>query len=222
MLFSRHLQKVRRPRQTDGDAACSMLGDTLITDPCQEVTRSIAVFAPARTVWPWLAQMMRGAGMYGWPRLESDSCRSADCLLRELPPPQVGDRLGDVLELVTLDAQSELVWRARPGVGVLDFTIDDLTLDYQVCALGRKRSRLLARVRASCHLLTMQVCTHMVDVIDFALPYHQLLRIKELAEADDGDEIVKSPGSAHIVQHQTVPFRPLGTNDNATAQRAPH
>ena len=131
-----------------------MLGDERIFQPSQEVTQTTDICAPSGRVWRWLAQMMRGAGLYGWPALESANCRSADYLLQDLPPPRVGDRVGDIFALVAVEPQAELVWQTCNGLQVLGLPLKHLTLDYRLTPLESHGVRLTTRLRVFCPVLT--------------------------------------------------------------------
>ena len=51
---------------TMDDLHLHMLGDDLITGPARTLTRATNVDAAPDDAWPWVAQLMRGAGVYGW------------------------------------------------------------------------------------------------------------------------------------------------------------
>ncbi len=85
------------------EASCPMPGDELLPEATEVRMRGIEIQVEPEQLWPWLGQMMRGGGIYGWARLESPTCRSADHLLDGLPPPASGDRLGTMLELAVVE-----------------------------------------------------------------------------------------------------------------------
>jgi hypothetical protein len=78
---------------TDQEVGRAMPGDDLIPDAAS-TTRAISIAAPAKQVWPWLAQLGFGrAGWYSYDWIDNDSQPSADRILPELQPLQVGDQI---------------------------------------------------------------------------------------------------------------------------------
>ena len=170
----------------------------------------MAIAAGPETVWPWLAQMLRGAGPYGWPRLETTACRSAEHLLPGLPKVRVGDRVGDLFELAGVVSMQELVWRACPGLRVLDVSFDGLTLDYLVEKDKPQTSQLIVRMRALLPCVTAPLRRHISQVLDFILPLHQLTRIKNLAELIGSSRQVGKLSRPCSCRHQAAAFLAAG------------
>ncbi|MHC4784362.1 MAG: hypothetical protein ACYTE6_00205 [Planctomycetota bacterium] len=160
-----------------------MLGDRLVPGPDRVIMRAADIDQEAEAVWPWLAQMMRGGGIYGWPALETARCRSADYLLDELAPPRVGDRAGTALEVAIVDPPREIVWNAPAGMELLGFHLRAQSIDYLLRPDLRGGCRLVVRLRGSCERLTSQVRGYLCELVDFLLPAHQVETLRGNVES---------------------------------------
>ena len=105
---------------TAAERAASMPGDAYFAGGPRAfvaMTRAVDFAAPPATVWPWLAQLGRGAGWYSHNRLDNGGRESAHHLVSWIPPPRLGDAsaIGYLRHLVP---GSELCWWA-PGVPFL-------------------------------------------------------------------------------------------------------
>lgn len=192
---------------TKNDRHLHMLGDDLITGPALTLTRASNIDAAPDDVWPWVAQMMRGAGVYGWKVLETPAHRSADYLLTHLGAPEIGDRVGDVLEIARVNTPREIVWRASGGVDLLGLHVTALTLDYLLQSTPRRRSRIVVRMRGSCRQLTNQVCSYLSEVLDFVLPASQLATLKDHIETYEQRLAVGDINRSRVQLHQAVESR---------------
>ncbi|MHC4217388.1 MAG: hypothetical protein ACYSU7_02925 [Planctomycetota bacterium] len=181
-LISARYRSIPAAGVSDAERRLRMLGDELLTRPTCVYTRVVGIGLEPGAVWPWLAQMMRGGGVYGWPALETARCRSADYLLDGLAAPQVGDHLGDVLEVAAVDPPREIVWQAPEGLEILGFNLRALTLDYLLRPDDDGGCRLLVRMSGCCDRLTSQVRGYLCELVDFLLPAHQVETIQRLAE----------------------------------------
>ncbi len=79
---------------TPEECSMQMPGDEYFTgDPRAFVamTRAVTINAPPETVWPWLAQMGRGAGWYSVDRLDNGGKTSARHIVSWIPTPREGD-----------------------------------------------------------------------------------------------------------------------------------
>lgn len=79
---------------TQEECAGLMPGDSFLEGgPATRVrmTRAVSIAAPPEVVWPWLAQMGRGAGFYSIDRLDNGGKRSADHIVSWIPTPRLGD-----------------------------------------------------------------------------------------------------------------------------------
>ena len=73
------------------------------------MTRAQSIRARPETVWPWLAQLGRGAGWYSFDRLDNGGKGSARHIVSWIPEPQVGDASA-VGYLRYLEPGRALVW----------------------------------------------------------------------------------------------------------------
>jgi hypothetical protein len=160
-----------------------MLGDPWHCEASHVSTHAIPIARSAALVWPWLAQMMRGAGIQGWPKLETPRCRSADYLVAGLGAPRVGERLCDVLGIVAVEPGHEIVWQSLEPLHVTGVPVERLTLDYRLDAIATGTCQMRARLRASLGVQGPSIASHLVELIEAILPVHQLARIKECSEA---------------------------------------
>jgi hypothetical protein len=177
------------------DSDDAMLGDSWDREASHVSTHGIAIARSATLVWPWLAQMMRGAGIQGWPKLETARCRSADYLVAGLGAPRVGERLCDVLGIVAVNPGHEIVWQSLATLDVTGVPVERLTLDYRVDAIASGTCQMRVRLRASLGEHTPSMASHLVALIDAILPLHQLARIKGCSEATSASGI-----SAHAAR----------------------
>ena len=108
------------------------------------MTRAISIEAPPAAVWPWLAQMGRGAGWYSYDRLDNGGHASARHIVRWIPEPRVGDATA-IGYLRHLEQGRELVWWSKdtPFLGARTWS----AWQYRVVAEG-DGARLLMRVDA--------------------------------------------------------------------------
>lgn len=118
---------------TAAEAAAPLPGDELLSDADGVSTRAIGISAPARDVWPWLAQMgpepRGGAYTYDWiENLLGLHMHSADRVLPEFQDPQVGEtiRLGaNEMRLQRVEPERVLAWRSQDGNWVWTFVVSE-------------------------------------------------------------------------------------------------
>jgi hypothetical protein len=199
----------------------SMLGDKLLAGACETATHAAELAAPAERVWPWLAQLMRGAGIYGWSTLESPRCRSADHLLSGLPLPRLGDQVGQCLILAGLEPGSEIVWVASEPVRLLGHELSGLSLDYAIrpTTEGAGDSCLVARLRFASPGMTEQVSSLIRSTLEVLLIGTQMQRLRETihnfeASQEDGHTPARSPS-----RHQLAAFKPALLAGALTSRR---
>jgi hypothetical protein len=207
-LINARYRPVPAVNVTDDERSQPMLGDPLLVVSMRRRMRAVDIAAGADAVWPWLAQMMRGGGIYGWPALETNRCRSADYLLEVLAPPRVGDRLGDVLQVADVEPNREIVWHAPAGFELLGFQVQALTVDYRIEPGAAGRCRLVARLGALCEQLTSQVRGYLGEVVDFLLPAFQLDTIRRHVESYSQREAAGAVNRDTVGRHQALLLRP--------------
>ena len=160
----------------------SLPGDShLEGEPAARVamTRAVSLAAPPDEVWPWLAQLGRGAGWYSYDRLDNGSQDSARHLVSWVPPPQLGDATA-IGYLRHLDTGRALTWWL-PGERLLGHTLR-MVFDVHLAPEG-DGSRLIARVSGDVTGSWGRPMTLGFKVIDSIMARRQLLGLKKCVEA---------------------------------------
>ena len=173
-----HVLAVRRVRwwgASPEDRARPLPGDDMVPRPVLTSTRAIAVNAPAREVWPWLAQIGQDrAGFYSLRRLENlVGCRMPDT---DRIHPEWQDRaVGDPLPIhprMSLPVRHFVPGEAiaAQGWGTVAVVPD-----------GEDRSRVLMRNRVAASPLAL---AHLLFEVPHAVMEIAMLRgIRRRAEA---------------------------------------
>jgi hypothetical protein len=134
---------------TDAEAAARLAGDELLENADDVSTRAIEIHAPARAVWPWLAQMgpspRGGAYTYDWiENLLGLDMHTADTVLPEFQHPAVGDTVGfgsNQLRLERVEPGSVLAWRSEDGNWVWTFVLREHNGSTRLISRNRFRLR---------------------------------------------------------------------------------
>ena len=167
---------------TPAECARPMTGDAYLKGgPAARVsmTRAISINQPPEVVWPWLAQLGRGAGYYSIDRLDNGGKTSARHLVSWIPAPQLGDAAA-IGYLRYLEPGRELVW----WLGGLDFLgtrfrmVNDLLV-----TPGDRGSRLVIRISGDAAGPIARLALGFFQVIDTIMARRQLLGLKERVEA---------------------------------------
>jgi len=167
---------------TPAERSMKMPGDDFFTDRGPSfvaMTRAVSIAAPPETVWPWLAQLGRGAGWYSYDLLDNGSLKSAEHIVSWIPPIQLGDAspIGYVRRPVD---GSEITWWAS---GVRFFGADArLTVDIRLHP-ENDGSRLVIRMSADATGAMARPALWVFMFIDSIMATRQLLGIKERVEA---------------------------------------
>jgi hypothetical protein len=133
---------------TPVEARSVLPGDELLAVASGMSTRAIDIDAPARAVWPWLAQMgpspRGGAYTYDWiENLLGLDMHSAEGILPEFQDPRVGDTISfgsNRLRLERCEPEQVLAWRSEDGNWVWTFVLEEH--DGSTRLLSRNRFRL--------------------------------------------------------------------------------
>jgi hypothetical protein len=203
--------RFKRPPAPDiTDADVELVTDTSDFVPGADhvMTRTAEIAAPVEDVWPWLSQLMRGGGFYGWRLLEKPGCFSAEYLLPDLREPRVGDRVGGLLELAAVEPHRRLVWRARGPVRFLDATISVLNLSYLLASADGERTRLVIRTHGACVGTTRPIAHYVFEALDFILAAHQAVRLKNCVERTRSREPDTTATAGGRARHQHGAFEP--------------
>jgi hypothetical protein len=141
-------------------------------------TRAITIAAPPERVWPWLAQLGRGAGWYSIDWLDNGRRTSAWHLVSWIPDPRPGDATA-IGYLRHIDQGSSLAWWVD-GVRFLGARAC-LVSSYVVRAEGAG-TRLVSRMSASTSGPTALVATWVFQLIDSIMATRQLIGIRQRVE----------------------------------------
>jgi hypothetical protein len=143
------------------------------------MTRAISIEAPPDIVWPWLAQLGRGAGFYSLDRLDPAGRMSARHIISWVPAPRLGDAsaIGYLREITPGSAISWWV----PGVrffGAFARLVTDIRLRPR-----EQGSRLVIRMSADAKGPMAQSALWVFRLIDSIMACTQLRRLKDRVEA---------------------------------------
>ena len=193
---------------TDEECSMPMAGDEYLAGgPSAKavMTRSVTIEAPPETVWPWLAQLGRGAGWYSYDLLDNGSKASACHIVSWVPPPQEGDAspIGYLRHIVP---GSELTWWT-PGLQFAG-SFARLVFDIRLRPDGR-RSRLTIRMSADAIEGAPWVAITVFRMIDGIMARRELLGIKERVErhgARDANPESPETGARDQYQHWEVVY----------------
>jgi len=167
---------------TPAECARRMTGDACLEGgPAARVsmTRAVSINKPPEVVWPWLAQLGRGAGWYSYEHLDNGGKTSARHLVSWVPEPQLGDASA-IGYLRYLEPGRELVWwlGGLQSWGARFRMVNDLLV-----MPGDGGSRLVIRISADAAGLIARPAIWFFQVIDTIMARRQLLGIKERVEA---------------------------------------
>jgi hypothetical protein len=142
------------------------------------MTRAVWVEAPAEQVWPWLAQLGRGAGWYSYDRLDNGGRLSARHLVSWVPEPRLGDAAA-IGYLRHIEPGRELAWWLK-GARFFGAYLRGVML-YRVIGDGA-RSRMVVRMQSDARGLLARPACWVYRIIDSIMARRQLLGIKECVE----------------------------------------
>ena len=143
------------------------------------MTRAISISVAPEVVWPWLAQMGRGAGWYSYDRLDNGGKISARHIVSWIPDPCVGDAAA-IGWLRDLEPGRALTWWL-PGdeaFGTAMRMVVDMRLDPQGTG-----SRLVVRVSGDATGAAGALAIRGFEAVDSIMATRQLRGIKARAEA---------------------------------------
>ncbi len=166
---------------TPEERAREMPGDRFFTDLSAArtvMTRAVDIAAPPELVWPWLAQLGRGAGFYSFDALDNGRRTSARHIVSWIPEPTLGDAttIGFVRDLTP--GRSVTWW--VPGVRFLG-ALARLTTDIDLRP-APSGSRLVIRMSADARGTTAHFAIALFRVIDSIMARKQLTNIRDRAE----------------------------------------
>lgn len=143
--------------------------DDFVASPVLQAWRGVCIEAPARAVWPWVAQIRLAPYSYDW--IDNRGRRSPR-ELAGLPEPQAGDRFtavgGHPLgQIVSVDPGRQLTG-----------TIMGAFMSYVLVPQGDNATRLLLKVTAR----SWRWAAPALSAGDLIMAWRQLLNLRELAE----------------------------------------
>ena len=142
------------------------------------MTRAVDIEAPAERVWPWIAQMGRGAGWYSYDRLDNGGRPSARHIVSWIPEPRLGDA-AVIGYLRHLEPGRELAWWIG-GTRFLGSRFRGIMF-YRVSG-DADRCRLLVRVQSDVAGPIARVACWLFRSIDGFMARRQMIGIRERAE----------------------------------------
>ncbi len=170
---------------TAEECALAMPGDAWLDGGPRarvRMTRAITIAAAPETVWPWLAQLGRGAGWCSYDRLDNGGRTSARHLVSWIPPPAPGDATA-LGFLRHLEPGRALAWWI-PGDRLLGATVRSV-MAYRVVQVG-DRTRLIERFSWDAAGVTGWAALRFFQVLDTIMARRQLLDLKERVELYGG------------------------------------
>ncbi len=186
---------------TPGERGRAMPGDQYLEcgPPARvAMTRAISIDAPPERVWPWIAQLGRGAGWYSIDWLDNGRKASARHIVSWIPEPQLGDAAA-IGYLRYLDSGRALAWWADGArfVGA------------QVClvtcfALSPEEggTRLISRMSADAAGPTAHIALLVFRIIDSIMACRQLLNIRARIHVSIGPTAPRSSETGALDQYQ--------------------
>ena len=178
-----------------------MPGDEYLEDgPAARVamTRAISIGAPPDVVWPWIAQLGRGAGWYSVDWLDNGRRSSASHIVSWIPEPQLGDATA-IGYLRHVDSGRSLAWWVD-GVSFAGAQ-SRLVTSYLVKSEGQG-SRLISRMSADATGLTAPVALLVFRVVDSIMASRQLIGIRDRVERFEKTARIREIQRPEIGQYQ--------------------
>lgn len=159
----------------------SMAGDEYLQGgPAARVamTRAVSIDAPPESVWPWIAQLGRGAGWYSIDWLDNGRRTSAQHIVSWIPQPRLGDA-NAIGYLRHIDAGRTLVWWVD-GVRFVGSRARLVTC-YELYP-ERQGTRLVSRMSADARGPGAPLALLVFRAIDSIMASRQLIGIRDRAE----------------------------------------
>jgi hypothetical protein len=167
---------------TADEQGAKMPGDAFFEDgPSRRLamTRAITINAAPEIIWPWLAQMGRGAGWYSYDWLDNGGKDSARHIVTWIPAPELGDA-SPIGYLRHLDQGRSMAW----WLGGLRFAgaTARLVVDISLTRTG-DQSRLVIRNSADASGVMASTALLIFRFIDSIMAIRQLVGIRNCVES---------------------------------------
>lgn len=158
-----------------------MPGDEYLEDGAARrvaMTRAISIGAPPERVWPWIAQLGRGAGFYSIDWLDNGRKPSAWHIVSWIPEPQEGDATA-IGYLRHIDSQRAMAWWVD---GVSFFGARSRLASSYLLQPEGPGTRLISRMSADATGLTARLALLVFRGVDSIMASRQLICIRRRAE----------------------------------------
>ncbi len=183
VVFGIHLvRKGESWGATPQERARAMPGDEYLEADVRfrlAMTRAVSIDATPERVWPWIAQLGRGAGWYSIDRLDNANRTSAQHLVSWIPEPQLGDATA-IGYLRHVDRGRSLVWWAD-GAGFIG-SRTRLVTSYVLEPEGLG-TRLVSRMSADATGMSAGLAMFVFRVVDSIMATRQLVGIRDRVES---------------------------------------
>lgn len=146
------------------------------------MTRGISIDASPDQVWPWIAQLGRGAGWYSFDWLDNGRRTSAQHIVSWIPEPAPGDATA-IGYLRGIEPGRSLTWWVDgvPFAGAPARLVSSFVLNRE-----GDRTRLVSRMSADASGLSAPLALFVFRVIDSIMARRQLLGIRMRADVGAG------------------------------------
>jgi len=187
---------------TTDERLSRMLGDAFLDGGSPRrvaMTRAITINASPEIVWPWLAQMGRGAGWYSYDWLDNGGKDSARHIVSWIPAPELGDA-SPIGYLRHLDQGQSMAW----WLGGLRFAgaTARLVVDISLTRNG-DQSRLVIRNSADASGVMATTALLVFRFIDSIMAIRQLVGVRNRVECFGArSENPKTPETVAKDQYQ--------------------
>ncbi len=177
---------------TKAEVERTMTGDSWLDEPAGPLsrvpmTRAISIAAPAERVWPWVAQLGRGAGFYSYDRLDNGGKVSARRVVSWIPDPRLGDATA-IGYLRHIEPGRELAWwlSEDPFLGAATSLAFCLRIEPEAGG-----TRVVFRVSGGLRGWTAPFLRNLFILIDTFMMIRQLKSLRERVLADLAGEAAR-------------------------------
>ncbi len=187
---------------TPDERARKLPGDDYLEDTRRArvaMTRAISIAAPPARVWPWIAQLGRGAGWYSVDWLDNGRKVSAWHGVSWIPEPRLGDATA-IGYLRHAEPGRSLTWWLNGGnfLGASARLVTCYWLE-----ADDQGTRLISRISADAGGPTAQIALLAFRAIDSIMACRQLIGLRARVEyCEQGRTGVKDPETGDRSQYQ--------------------
>lgn len=163
------------------------------------MTRAISIAAAPQSVWPWIAQLGRGAGWYSIDRLDNAGRCSARHIVSWIPDPRLGDATA-IGYLRHMDPGRSLAWWVDgvPFAGSRARLVTCFNLRPE-----GQGTRLVSRMSADATGLSAGLALWLFRIIDSIMATRQLIGIRHRVEYSEANpESPRDPETGLRDQYQ--------------------